>query len=160
MHIKNVENGARTRKLWILQVRGPKCEVVRPPRRGTSLPRPDKWLRASNQWKRIGLTPHDVAIPCHDVAHPKNAPISRFQGLWVPLLSSFLSRAETLRLSPRDPPTAPVFTFKSRRKVLCSRDSRVSRDFPAFSALPVEVLLDSSLDYFKSTTSIKWVHTP
>ena len=139
---------------------GSKIRCCQAPRRGTSLPRPDKWLRASNQWKRIGLTPHDVAITCHDVAHPKNAPINRFQGLRVPLLSSLLSRAETLRLSPRDPPKAPVFTFKSRRKVLCSRDSQESRDFPAFSTLPVKVLLDSSLDYFKSTTSIKWVHTP
>ena len=142
---------------------GSKIWGCQAPRRGTSLPRPGKWLRASNQWKRIGLTPHDVAITCHDVAHPKNAPISRFQGLRVPLFSSFLSRAETLRLSPRDPPKAPVFTFKSRRKVLCSRDSRDSREsryFPAFPTLPVEVLLDSPLDYFKSTTSIKWVHTP
>ena len=105
------------------------------PRRGTVLPQPGMWLRASNQWKRIGLTPHDVAIPCHDVAHPKNAPINRFQGLRVPLLSSLLSRAETLRLSPWDPPKAPVFTFKSGRKVLCSRDSRQSRDFsPAFNS--------------------------
>ena len=82
------------RKLWILQVRGPKPDAVRP----------------------------------HDVAHPKNAPINRFQGFRAPLLSSFLSHAETLRLSPREPPKAPVFTFKSRRKVLCSRDSRDSRE--------------------------------
>ena len=52
---------------------GSKIRGCQAPRRGTAWPRPGKRLRASNQRKGIGLAPHDVANPSHDVAL-KNTP--------------------------------------------------------------------------------------
>ena len=158
MHIKNVENGARTRKLWILQVRGPKSEGV----------------RLATTWHRLAATRQvtegvqsmeedrfDSPRRGHHLPRrgtPQKCPINRFQGLRVPFLSSLLSRAKTLRLCPRDPPKAPVFHLQVPKEGFVfprfPRFPRIPR-FPAFSTLPVEVLLDSSLDYFKSTSSIK-----
>ena len=96
--------------------------------------------------KRIRLTkPHDVRHPKLTTLDPKTQPVNRNRWFRVLMLDSLFSCAKPLLQSPQDPPEPPVFTYKSRRKVLHSRYSRESREKRHSQA---EVLLNFHLTIF------------